>query len=344
MIDSGRVEGIIAAMATTSDGWRLSCELDNIRDDGKVAAAFNVGYGDSLYILAIGGYGNDGESDLIRGALYIPGGHPLSGSIFIRTPMGVRVEGAMHWGFSDSDPQPLIKGGKRSPDRPEVSVSSNPVIIPRELADWVMGGLDLPGVALPPAECKPVKTSIASNADYWNVRIPGELCDQWRDLGIQLLDGGVLEEIGLSEHSWVVSRVLNERWDADLIKRKTGLKLSSVDGCYRGLLYAKLRGKLGWVGIKVLEHIEGYCDNANLCGATVSQIRYATITSMDRSRYPACEVAEGAAGYRALCNIATDWEHWQYFQWCSDEQAVLHAIHLNFSPTDIVEWDDVAME
>ncbi len=96
MIDSGRIEGIIAAMATTSDGWRLSCELDNIRNDGKVTAAFNVGYGDSLYILAIGGYGNDGESDLIRGALYIPGGHPLSGSIFIRTPMGVRVEGAMY--------------------------------------------------------------------------------------------------------------------------------------------------------------------------------------------------------------------------------------------------------
>lgn len=24
--------------------------------------------------------------------------------------------------------------------------------------------------------------------------------------------------------------------------------------------------------------------------------------------------------------------------------AVLHDIHLNFSPTDIVEWDDVAME
>ncbi len=52
----------------------------------------------------------------------------------------------------------------------------------------------------------------------------------------------------------------------------------------------------------------------------------------------------GAAGYRALCNIATDLDHWQYFQQCSDEQAVLHAIHLNFSPTDIVEWDDVAME
>ena len=49
----------------------------------------------------------------------------------------------------------------------------------------------------------------------------------------------------MSEHSWVVSRVINERWDADLIKRKTGLKFSSVDGCYRGLLYAKLRGKLG---------------------------------------------------------------------------------------------------
>lgn len=45
MTDSGRVEGIIAAMATTSDGWRLSCDLDNIRNDGKVAAAFNVGYG-----------------------------------------------------------------------------------------------------------------------------------------------------------------------------------------------------------------------------------------------------------------------------------------------------------
>lgn len=104
-----------------------------------------------MYILAIGGYGNDGESDLILGALYIPGGHPLSGSIFIRTPPHGRTSGRSYVrGFSDSDPQPLIKGGKRSPDRTEVFVSSNPVIIPRELADWVMGGLDLPGVALPP--------------------------------------------------------------------------------------------------------------------------------------------------------------------------------------------------
>lgn len=42
MIDSGRVEGVIAAMAATSDGWRLSCDLNNIRDDGKVTTAFNV--------------------------------------------------------------------------------------------------------------------------------------------------------------------------------------------------------------------------------------------------------------------------------------------------------------
>ena len=135
MVDNDQVASIIAAMSTSKDGWHLSCELDDIRNDGKIVAAFHVGYGDTLYVLAMGNYGNDGKSDLVQGVLYVPGDHPRSSNIFIRTPMWVRVKGAMYWSFSDT-PWPLIKDGKKSPDREDISVSSNPIIIPER---WQIG-------------------------------------------------------------------------------------------------------------------------------------------------------------------------------------------------------------
>lgn len=334
MTDSDQVASIVAAMSTSKDGWHLSCELDDIRNDGKVVAAFNVGYGDTLYVLAMGNYGNDGKYDLVQGVLYVPGDHPHSSDIFIRTPMWVRVKGAMYWSFSDT-PWPLIKECKKSLDREDVSVSSDPVIIPRELADWVMGELDMPEEIATPQECKPIKFSVASNADYWEVRVPSEGCASWRDLGIQLLDGGVLKELVLSEQGSLVSRVLHERWDASILKRRDYFKYSSGDGNYRGLLFAYLRGRLDWLGIKLLNYIKGYCDNANLHGTTVDYIFYAVITSIDQPVYPTWRVEEGVADYRAVCNIATDWKHWQYFQQCSDDQAILHVIHRNFDPVDI---------
>ena len=333
MADSDQVASIIAAMSTSKDGWHLSCDLDNIRNDGKIVAAFHVGYGDTLYVLAMGNYGNDGKSDLVQGVLYVPGDHPRSSNIFIRTPMWVRVKGAMYWSFSDT-PWPLIKDGKKSPDREEVSASSDPVIIPREVADWAIDELATPDV-LTPTECKPIRFSVASNADYWEVRVPSEECASWRDLGIQLLDGGVLKELGLSEQGSLVSRVLHERWDASILRRRDYFKYSSVDGNYRGLLFAYLRGRLDWLGIKLLDYIKGYCDNANLHGTTVDYIFYAVITSMDNPVYPEWRVEEGVADYRAVCNIATDWKHRQYFQQCSDDQAILHVIHRNFEPVDI---------
>lgn len=91
MADNDKVVSIIAAMSTSKDGWHLSCDLDNIRNDGKIVAAFNVGYGDTLYVLAMGNYGNDGKSDLVQGVMYVPGDHPRSSNIFIRTPMWVRL-------------------------------------------------------------------------------------------------------------------------------------------------------------------------------------------------------------------------------------------------------------
>ena len=253
MADSDQVASIIAAMSTSKDGWHLSCELDDIRNDGKVVAAFNVGYGDTLYVLAMGNYGNDGKSDLVQGMLYVPGDHPRSSNIFIRTPMWARVKGAMYWSFSDT-PWPLIKDGKKSPDREDVSVSSNPAIIPREAADWVIDALTTPEAIAAPGECKPIRFSVKSNADHWEVRVPSESCDLWNGLGIQLLDGGVLKELVLSEHGKIVSRVLKERWDADILKRKFAVKYSS-DGHYVGMIFCKLRGSLDWVGLKVLDCI-----------------------------------------------------------------------------------------
>ena len=337
MVNNDQVVGIIAAMSTSRDGWHLASDLDNIRNDGKIAAAFHIGYGDTLYVLAMGGYGNDGESDLIQGVLYVPGDHPRSSNIFIRTPMWVRVKGAMYWSFSDT-PWPLIKEGKKSPDREDVSVSSDPVIIPRELADWVIGELAMPdATAAPPPECKSIRFSVNSNAGHWKVRVPSESCDLWNGLGIQLLDGGLLEEVGLSDHGKIVSRVLNERWYGDIIKRKFAVKYSS-DGHYMGMMFCKLRGSLDWVGLKVLDCIKGHCDNANLHGSTVDHIFYAVMTSMDQPVYPEWRIAEGVADYRAVCNIATDWKHWQYFQQCSDEQAILHVIHRDFTPADISSY------
>lgn len=333
MADSDQVASIIAAMSTSKDGWHLSCDLDNIRNDGKIVAAFRVGYGDTLYVLAMGNYGNDGKSDLVQGVLYVPGDHPRSSNIFIRTPMWVRVKGAMYWSFSDT-PWPLIKDGKKSPDMEDVSVSSDPVIIPREVADWVIDAMTMPEAIAAPGECKPIKFSVKSNADYWGVRVPSESCDLWNGLGIQLLDGGLLEELGLSEHGKIVSRVLKERWDADILKRKFAVKYSS-DGHYVGMIFCKLRGSLDWVGLKVLDCIKGHCNDANLHGSTVDQVFFAVMTSMDQPVYPECRITEGVADYRAVCNIATDWKHWQYFKQCSDEQAILHVIHRNFDPVDI---------
>lgn len=333
MVDNDQVTSIIAAMSTSKDGWHLSCELDDIRNDGKIVAAFHVGYGDTLYVLAMGNYGNDGKSDLIQGVLYVPGDHPRSSNIFIRTPMWVRVKGAMYWSFSDT-PWPLIKDGKKSPDREDVSVSSNPIIIPREVADWVIDAMTTPEAIASPGECKSIKFSVNSNANHWEMRVPSEACDLWNDLGIQLLDGGLLEEVGLSKHGEVVSRVLKERWDADILKRKFAVKYSS-DGHYVGMIFCKLRGSLDWVGLKVLDCIKGHCNDANLHGSTVDQVFFAVMTSMDQPVYPEWRVTEGVADYRAVCNIATDWKHWRYFQQCSDEQAILHVIHRNFDPVDI---------
>ena len=286
MADNDQVVSIIAAMSTSRDGWRLSCELDDIRNDGKIVAAFHVGYGDMVYVLAMGNYGNDGKSDLVQGVLYVPGDHTRSSDIFISTPMGARVKGAMYWNFSDTPWWPLIKEGKKSPDREDVSVSSNPVIIPRELEDWVIDELAMPdATAAPAAECKPIRFSVKSNADYWGVRVPSEACDLWSDLGIQLLDGGLLEEVGLSEHGKIVYRVLNERWGVDIIKRKFAVKYSS-DGHYMGMMFAKLRGSLDWVGLKVLDCIKGHCDDANLHGSTVDHVFHAVMTSMDQPVYP----------------------------------------------------------
>lgn len=39
MVDNDQVTSIIAAMSTSKDGWHLSCDLDNIRNDGKIVAA-----------------------------------------------------------------------------------------------------------------------------------------------------------------------------------------------------------------------------------------------------------------------------------------------------------------
>ena len=295
--------------------------------------AYGVNYGDTLYVLAMGNYGNGGKSDLVQGVLYVPGDHPRSSNIFIRTPMWVRVKGAMYWSFSDT-PWPLIKDGKKSPDREDVSVSSNPVIITREVADWVIDELAMPGATSSPDECKSIRFSVESNADYWEMRVPSESCDLWNRLGIQLLDGGLLEELGLSEHGKIVSRVLKERWDADILKRKFAVKYSS-DGHYVGMIFCKLRGSLDWVGLKVLDCIKGHCNDANLHGSTVDQVFFAVMTSMDQPVYPEWRITEGAADYRAVCNIATDWKHWQYFQQCSDDQAILHVIHRNFDPVDI---------
>lgn len=334
MADSDQVASIIAAMSTSKDGWPLSCDLDNIRNDGKIVAAFHVGYGDTLYVLAMGNYGNDGKSDLVQGVLYVPGDHPRSSNISIRTPMWVRVKGAMYWSFSDT-PWPLIKECKKSPDREDVSVSSNPIIIPREVADWIIDALTMPEAIAAPGECKSIRFSVESNADYWKMRVPSESCGLWNGLGIQLLDGGLLEDVGLSEQGSLVSRVLHERWDASILKRRDYFKYSSGDGNYRGLLFAYLRGRLDWLGIKLLDYIKGYCDNANLHGTTVDYIFYAVTTSIDQPVYPTWRVEEGVADYRAVCNIATDWKHWQYFQQCSDDQAILHVIHRNFDPVDI---------
>lgn len=300
MASNDQVASIIAAMSTSKDGWHLSCDLDDIRNDGKIVAAFHVGYGDTLYVLAMGNYGNGGKSDLVQGVLYVPGDHPRSSNIFIRTPMWVRVKGAMYWSFSDT-PWPLIKDGKKSPDREDVSVSSNPVIITREVADWVIDELAMPGATSSPDECKSIRFSVESNADYWEMRVPSESCDLWNRLGIQLLDGGLLEELGLSEHGKIVSRVLKERWDADILKRKFAVKYSS-DGHYVGMIFCKLRGSLDWVGLKVLDCIKGHCNDANLHGSTVDQVFFAVMTSMDQPVYPEWRITEGLQ-ITALCAI-----------------------------------------
>ena len=203
------------------------------------------------------------------------------------------------------------------------------------MADWVIDAMTMPEAIASPGECKPIRFSVESNADYWEMRVPSESCDLWNGLGIQFLDGGLLEEVGLSKHGEVVSRVLKERWDASILRRRDYFKYSSVDGNYRGLLFAYLRGRLDWLGIKLLDYIKGYCDNANLHGTTVDYIFYAVITSIDQPVYPTWRVEEGVADYRAVCNIATDWKYWQYFQQCSDDQAILLVIHRNFDPVDI---------
>lgn len=48
MADSDQVASIVAAMSTSKDGWHLSCDLDNIRNDGKIVAAFHVGWRHAL--------------------------------------------------------------------------------------------------------------------------------------------------------------------------------------------------------------------------------------------------------------------------------------------------------
>lgn len=88
MVDNDQVTSIIAAMSTSKDGWHLSCDLDNIRNDGKIVAAFNVGYGDTLYVLAMGNYGNDGKSDLVQGVLYVPGDNPHSSAFHSYSHVG----------------------------------------------------------------------------------------------------------------------------------------------------------------------------------------------------------------------------------------------------------------
>lgn len=333
MVDNDQVTSIIAAMSTSKDGWHLSCDLDNIRNDGKIVAAFNVGYGDTLYVLAMSNYGNDGKSDLVQGVLYVPGDHPRSSDIYIRTPMWVRVKGAMYWSFSDT-PWPLIKEGKKSPDREDVSVSGNPIIITREVADWVIDAMTMPEAIAAPSECKSIRFFVESNADYWKMRVPSESCDLWNGLGIQLLDGGLLEEVGLSKHGEVVSRVLKERWDASILRRKNDIKHYSGDGHYLGMLSAKLRGRLDWVGVKLIDHVRGYCDNAGLYnGATVDQIFYASVES--GMYQPFYDGGDNAEAYRAICNIATDWNHWRYFNECSNEQAMTHVLRRDFTPADI---------
>lgn len=113
--------------------------------------------------------------------------------------------------------------------------------------------------------------------------------------------------------------------------------LARVDGHCRGLSLAKLRGRLDWVGVEVLDCINGHCDQADLYGSTVEQVFYATLTGIYEDDYPEWRVTEGVADYRAVCNIATDWKYWQYYQQCSDRQAVLHVTHRNFKPADIQE-------
>lgn len=99
-------------------------------------------------------------------------------------------------------------------------------------------------------------------------------------------------------------------------------------------MFAKLRGRLDWVGVKLIDHVRGYCDNAWLCnGATVDQIFYASVES---GMYPPFySGGENAEAYRAICNMATDWNHWQYFNECSNEQAMTHVLRRDFTPADI---------
>ena len=82
----------------------------------------------------------------------------------------------MYWNLSYSDPWPLVNEGKKPSGKEGVSVSGNPVIIPRVLADWVIGELDETEAFLTPAECKPIQFTVAANADHWKVRIPNDAC------------------------------------------------------------------------------------------------------------------------------------------------------------------------
>ena len=333
MVDNDQVTSIIAAMSTNKDGWSLACEMDRFRVNGKVVAKFNVGYGDILYVLACNDYWDDDQSDLIQGALYIPGSHVRSSDIFIDIPIGKKADGALYWSFGESSPWPAVDSKKLSCSR-SMSDSSDPVVIPRALANWVIDGMDATeATVLSPGEFKVTKFIVSANDRDYKVRIPGALSQSWVGLGIRLLDGGALEELGLDGHGRLAYKVLDER-SIPVVSKKLSNKSSSDDGVYHGLLAAKARGRLDWVEEKLIDHVRGYCRDAVLYnGATVELIFYASVES---GMYPPFySGGENAEAYRAICNIATDWNHWQYFNECSNERAMTHVLRRDFTPADI---------
>ena len=333
-----QVTGIVAAMSMSRDGWSLACEMDRFRRNGKVIAIFNVGYGDTLYILACNDYWDDDQGDLIQGAMYIPGSHVRSSNVFIDTPLplGKKVDGALYWSFEESDPWPVVDSKKSSVGR-SMSDSSEPVVIPRVFADWIIEEMDASeATVLSPGEFKTIKFIVSANDRHYKVRIPGALGQVWVGLGIRLLDGGSLEELGLDSHGRLAYKVLDER-SIPVVSKRLSNKSSSDDGIYRGLLAAKARGRLDWVEEKLIDHVRGYCRNTVLYnGATVELIFYASVES---GMYPPFySGGENAEAYRAICNIATDWNHWQYFNECSNEQAMTHVLRRDFTPADISSY------